>query len=66
MSSEASIESSEANVEVIEEDFEAQTNVETEIITSQSNPKVDEVAKGQLISKCLWCHSLDQNTNEKI
>ena len=65
MSSEASIESNEANVEVIE-DFEAQTNVETEIITSQSNPKVDEVAKGQLISKCLWCHSLDQNTNEKI
>ena len=53
MSSEASIESSEANVEVIEEDFEAQTNVETEIIASQSSPKVDEVAKGQLISKCL-------------
>ena len=44
MSSEASIESSEANVEVIE-DSEAQTNVETEIIASQSNPKVKEVAE---------------------
>ena len=44
MSSEASIESSEANVEVIE-DFEAQTNVETEIIASQSNPKVKEVTE---------------------
>merc|ERR1740122_453372 len=44
MSSEASIESSEANVEVIE-DSEAQTNVETEIIASQSNPKVKEVTE---------------------
>ena len=44
MSSEASIESSEANVEVIE-DFEAQTNVETEIIASESSPKVEEVAE---------------------
>ena len=79
MSSEASIESSETNVEVIEDkamtdelpgqDSEAQTNVETEIIASQSCPKVedvaelvedekestsvDQIAKGQLISKCL-------------
>ena len=55
MSSEASFESSETNEEVIEEeamtaelsgqDSEAQTNVETEIIASQSSPKVEEVAE---------------------
>ena len=55
MSSEASIESSETNVEVIEDEVitdelsgknsEAQTNVETEIIASQSSPKVEEVAE---------------------
>ena len=24
------------------------------------------VAKGQLISKCLWCHPFDQKSNENI
>ena len=48
MSSEASIESSETNVEVLEEEAmtaEAQTNGETEIIASQSSKKFEEVAE---------------------
>ena len=28
--------------------------------------KPTEEPKGQLISKCLWCHCLDQNSNENI